>query len=560
MGVSRAFVAVALLLGTCGLSWASPFMQLVNLTKLEESVVEYSSGVNNFEGHFAYDTTIQGKRPVVVIIPNEMGLDDFDVWLTRRLAHAGYAGYAIDLYGTDVPREGINSIPEERRSSLMSFLQNNPEEWMERCRAGIASVANLDGEIADTDKIVVIGYSFGGLSALEMVRKGAKVDGVVSIHPTSFKSGAAIVGDPFEGRLAVFLGGEQTGFSGQDIFDLQAEFKEAGVTFEVTRFGKADDDFWVPTQDKLELESIERQIASTRTWDSLLGFLDDVFNPENVDYLDEPFQTTLIDETKLQTGTVQYKEGDTNLEGFYAYDKTMEGPRPVVIIVPDWDGVGEYELWRAKRVANLGYVGFVADMYGTDVAQGPTLPFQERIKQTTTLNGNGGTGALARQLAAMDAARSSEELSGVIDPDSFAAIGYCFGGTAVLGLLRDQPDGLKGIVAYHAGGLEPAGEKVETCNNIPALVQNGDDDPSVTEEDIVGFVAEFNEARANWEFVDYGDTLHSFTNPQSPRKVEEGARAAYSPFADTRSWHSTKTFFEKIFSKETMLYQACPSE
>lgn len=193
------------------------------------------------------------------------------------------------------------------------------------------------------------------------------------------------------------------------------------IFLQVTRISKADDNFMIPTKKSLESEPIERRLASSRIWDSLtgtpfcipppqyllqwdikplfmqvlnehtyqgycrhihmnkkdemelnlkyvdllmfvwvmslLGFLDDVFNPENAEYLDDPWEITMINDTMLTTATVSYEEGSTKLEGFVAYDKTITGPRPIVIIIPDWDGLDAYEMWRAKLLAMMGYVG-----------------------------------------------------------------------------------------------------------------------------------------------------------------------------------------------------------
>lgn len=51
-----------------------------------------------------------------------------------------------------------------------------------------------------------------------------------------------------------------------------------------------------------------------------------------------------------------------HLQAYLAYDNSSTAPRPAVIIVPDWDGIGGYEIWRAKLLANLGYVGGLTSM------------------------------------------------------------------------------------------------------------------------------------------------------------------------------------------------------
>ena len=67
---------------------------------------------------------------------------------------------------------------------------------------------------------------------------------------------------------------------------------------------------------------------------------------------------------KIKTEVVEYKDGDAVLEGFLAYDDANDKPRPGVLVVQDWTGVGDYVKGRAQQLAELGYVAFCADIYG----------------------------------------------------------------------------------------------------------------------------------------------------------------------------------------------------
>src|ERR1700733_11624212 len=69
----------------------------------------------------------------------------------------------------------------------------------------------------------------------------------------------------------------------------------------------------------------------------------------------------------IQTETVEYKQGDTTLEGFLAYDDSISGKRPGVLVVHQWLGLTDYEKMRATMLAQLGYVAFCADIYGKGV-------------------------------------------------------------------------------------------------------------------------------------------------------------------------------------------------
>ena len=66
----------------------------------------------------------------------------------------------------------------------------------------------------------------------------------------------------------------------------------------------------------------------------------------------------------LQTRLVEYRDGDTLLEAFLAWDDVVAGPRPAVVIAPTWAGRSAFEEGKARDLAALGYVGFVLDMYG----------------------------------------------------------------------------------------------------------------------------------------------------------------------------------------------------
>jgi hypothetical protein len=70
---------------------------------------------------------------------------------------------------------------------------------------------------------------------------------------------------------------------------------------------------------------------------------------------------------ELHTQTIEYKQGDTVLEGFLAYDKAIRGKRPGVLIVHQWKGLGSYEKKRAEMLANLGYTVFALDIYGKGI-------------------------------------------------------------------------------------------------------------------------------------------------------------------------------------------------
>src|ERR1051325_1864092 len=128
----------------------------------------------------------------------------------------------------------------------------------------------------------------------------------------------------------------------------------------------------------------------------------------------------------IQTETIEYKHGDTELEGFLAYDDSIKGPRPGVLIVHQWKGLTDYEEKRADMLAQLGYAAFALDIYGKGVRpkenQDAAAEAGKYKRDRALLR--------ARAQAGLDVLRKQPQT----DPKRTAAIGYCFGGTTVIEL------------------------------------------------------------------------------------------------------------------------------
>ena len=240
-------------------------------------------------------------------------------------------------------------------------------------------------------------------------------------------------------------------------------------------------------------------------------------------------------QAKLVTKTIEYKQGDTTLEGYLAYDDSFSGKRPGVLIVHQWMGLTDYEENRAAMLANLGYVAFCADIYGKGIRpQNYKDAGAEASKYKTDR-------ALLRLRVnvGLDELKKCE----LVDTQRVAAIGYCFGGTTVIELARSGAE-LNGIVSFH-GGLDsptPADGKNIKCK---VLVCHGADDPFEKAEDLAAFEKEMRDADVDWRLIKYGGAVHSFTQPMANGSLP-GAK--YNARADKRSWADMKSFFAEIFN------------
>lgn len=241
---------------------------------------------------------------------------------------------------------------------------------------------------------------------------------------------------------------------------------------------------------------------------------------------------------QLQTRVAAYTDGGTVLEGYLAEQKDLHGKRPGVLVVSDWMGVSEPYKRIADKLAEMGYVALVADIYGKGVRPSNN---QEAAAEATKYKTDRKL-LRERVLAGLAELKKSPN----VDPNRIAAIGYCFGGTTVMELARSGAPVL-GVVSFHGGLDSPSpddGKKIKG----KVLVLHGADDPVSKPKDVAEFQEELRKGNVDWQMVYYGDAVHSFT--QKKAGIDKATGNAYNEKADKRSWEAMRQFFREIFGEE----------
>jgi len=185
-------------------------------------------------------------------------------------------------------------------------------------------------------------------------------------------------------------------------------------------------------------------------------------------------------------------------------------------------------------LAQLGYVAFAADIYGKGIRP-------QTIADAGAMAGKFKSDRAllrARVHVALDVLKALPE----VDQSRLAAIGYCFGGTAVLELARSGAD-IKGVVSFHGGLSSPS---PLDARNIKArvLALHGAADPFVKADEVAAFEKEMTDAKADYRLIQYPGAMHGFTNPDN-QGVPPGA--LYNEAADKASWAEMQKFFKEIF-------------
>ena len=240
----------------------------------------------------------------------------------------------------------------------------------------------------------------------------------------------------------------------------------------------------------------------------------------------------------VKTDTIQYQDGGTVLEGVVAYDDVPSAPRPGVLVVHEWKGLGEYAVRRAEQLAQLGYVAFAVDMYG----KGVRAKDHDEAAKLSGIYRNDRQLMRGRILAALETFRKNP----LVDGTRIAAIGYCFGGTTVLELARSGADVL-GVASFHGALDTPTPEDAKQIKGKVLVLQGGSD--AYTIDQVPAFEQEMKQAGVDYTLIIYDGAVHSFTVPEAGNDKSTGA--AYDPEADKRSWEALREFLQELFGPHT---------
>lgn len=225
---------------------------------------------------------------------------------------------------------------------------------------------------------------------------------------------------------------------------------------------------------------------------------------------------------------VIYEIDGAAYEGYYV---SPAPGAPLVLLVHDWDGLTDYELRRADMLAEQGYAVFAADLFGAG------------IRPTEVVDRRQHTGALfsdrEKMRRLLRGALATAKYNGA-DVHNAVALGYCFGGAAVLELARSG-EALKGFVSIHGGLSTPQGQDyAKTSGKL--LILHGAADANISMQDFAQLANELETHGVDHEMIAYGGAPHAFSVFGQDR---------YRETADRESWVRLTRFLEQTFSPES---------
>jgi len=235
---------------------------------------------------------------------------------------------------------------------------------------------------------------------------------------------------------------------------------------------------------------------------------------------------------RVTSRTLAYRDRDTQLTGMLFWDETQPAPAPGILLVHGGAGLDDHARHQAQRYAGLGYPVLACDMYGDGVAGD-----RARVMASVTALRDDPALLVRRGLAGLTALAECPEVR-----RPTAAIGFCFGGMAVLALARAGTD-LAGVVSIHGSLATTAPGRVGGVH-ARILACHGAADPHVPMADVLAFSDEMNTAEADWQLIVYGRAMHGFTHKNAVPGATPGV--AYDAVADERSFTATTEFLAGV--------------
>ena len=226
-----------------------------------------------------------------------------------------------------------------------------------------------------------------------------------------------------------------------------------------------------------------------------------------------------------ESHTLTYRINGEQFEGYYV---SPAPDAPLVVLVHDWDGLTDYEVKRAEMLAELGYAVFAADLYGKGIRP---VELADKRSRTTALYED-----RPRMRSLLQGALNAAEEQGA-NVEKAVAMGYCFGGTAVLEWARSGVE-LKGFVSFH-GGLTTPENQDYSKTKASLLILHGTADSSVTMADFADLAVKLEMEGVPHEMITYGGAPHAFTVFGSDR---------YRKDADEKSWERFTEFLAETLN------------
>jgi dienelactone hydrolase len=210
--------------------------------------------------------------PIVLVAHTWKGRSKFEDQKAQALNELGYAALSIDIYGG-----GVNGQSVQENQTLIEPFISDRQLFRQRLISAVEFAKSLKG--IDSSKIAMIGFCFGGLASIELVRSGYNLAGCVSFHGLLQHSA-----EPFNkvnSKLLVLHGDLDPMISPEQILALQDEMTQSRADWQFISYGNTYHAFTNPQANDIELGTVYNHDSDKRSWIAMTNFLKEVFDNVN---------------------------------------------------------------------------------------------------------------------------------------------------------------------------------------------------------------------------------------------------------------------------------------
>jgi dienelactone hydrolase len=232
------------------------------------TAIEYKDGKNVLSGFGIKPKSELKDKPAVLILPAWMGIDTHSKESATKLAELGYYSFVADIYGK-------GSLPKNSSEAgqKAGYYKNNYAEYQKRIQLALNELVKLG---ANPDKIVVMGYCFGGTGAIEAARANLKVQGVASFHGGLGKD-ITRANDKINPKVLVLHGADDPFVPKEEVDNFQNEMKASGTDWQMVFYANSVHAFTHKDAGNDNSNGAAyNEKADKRSWIALLDFLKEV--------------------------------------------------------------------------------------------------------------------------------------------------------------------------------------------------------------------------------------------------------------------------------------------
>ena len=234
--------------------------------------IKYQAGSVTGHGVLVWNDKVSGKRPLLLVMPNWLGVTEPAIKRAQRMAGDKYVALVADMYGEGKTCEGPPTSQE-----WMMAVRADRVEGRKRANAAMAClVAEADKRgIGDAKRKAAVGFCFGGGNVLELARSGADIDAVVCLHGDLATTMPAKKGD-IKAAVFVIHGSKDPVAPKKDRDVLEEELESTGANWQMLDFGGRLHSFAEP-ETNMPGVAVYHAGAAHQTYRMLDDFIQDAF-------------------------------------------------------------------------------------------------------------------------------------------------------------------------------------------------------------------------------------------------------------------------------------------